>query len=114
MRTESIAGRNGDQGGFTLIELLVVIAILGVIAGVVTMSVSGMTDGADESACKAERRTIETALEAYHNEFEAYPAALGDLATSSPEFLKTAPATAKWAFTAHTDEITGAGRCAGY
>ena len=36
--------RMRGQGGFTLIELLVVIAILGVLAGVVVFSVSGLTD----------------------------------------------------------------------
>jgi len=52
------------QGGFTLIELLVVIAILAILAGVVVFAVGNATDGADESACNTERRTISTAANA--------------------------------------------------
>lgn len=52
------------QGGFTLIELLVVIAILGILAGVVVFAVSNITQGAKVNACKIEKRTIRTAIEA--------------------------------------------------
>ena len=55
---------NAGQGGFTLIELLVVIAILGILAGVVVFSVGGLTNERQESACKIDKRTIETAVEA--------------------------------------------------
>ena len=56
--------RNMGQGGFTLIELLVVIAILAILAGVAVFAVGNLTDGADENACKLERDTIRTAIEA--------------------------------------------------
>jgi prepilin-type N-terminal cleavage/methylation domain-containing protein len=54
------------EGGFTLIELLIVIVILGVLAGIVAFSVRGITDRGEESACKAEVKTIAVAEEAYY------------------------------------------------
>ena len=51
--------------GFSLIELLLVIVILGILTTVVVLSVSGMTSEAEESACLADRRTLEKAGEAY-------------------------------------------------
>lgn len=58
------AARREDRG-FTLIELLIVIIILGILAAIVVFSVRGITDRGDESACKTEIRTVETAYEAY-------------------------------------------------
>lgn len=56
--------RNMGQGGFTLIELLVVIAILAILAGVAVFAVGNLTDGADANACKLEKDTIRTAIQA--------------------------------------------------
>lgn len=52
------------EGGFTLIELLVVIAILGILAGVVVISVRGITNRGQASACRIDKREIATAEEA--------------------------------------------------
>ena len=57
--------RKGEDG-FTLIELLLVIVILGVLAAIVVFSVSGITDRGEESACKAEVKTVAVAEEAYY------------------------------------------------
>ena len=57
--------RMRGQGGFTLIELLVVIAILGVLAGVVVFAVNGIQSNADDSACKIDKRTLQTAVQAF-------------------------------------------------
>ena len=74
--------------GFTLIELLVVIVILGVLAAVVVFSINGITDNSEKSACEQQKRTIETAVEAFRAETGAYPTAVGDL---DPDFLREAP-----------------------
>lgn len=55
--------RNGD--GFSLIELLLVIVIIGIMATVVVVSVGGIRADAEDSACLADRRTLEKAGEAY-------------------------------------------------
>jgi prepilin-type N-terminal cleavage/methylation domain-containing protein len=54
-----------QDDGFTLVELLVVIAILGILAGIVVFSVSGISDKGQTSACKTEKATLQTAQEAY-------------------------------------------------
>jgi prepilin-type N-terminal cleavage/methylation domain-containing protein len=75
------ARRNGENG-FTLIELLIVIVILGILAAIVVFSVSGITDKGNTSACKADKATVETAVEAYYaNQTTSpatYPADLAD------------------------------------
>jgi prepilin-type N-terminal cleavage/methylation domain-containing protein len=58
--------------GFTLIELLIVIIILGILATVVVFAVAGIRDSGDKSACEAELRSVETALEAYYAENGVY------------------------------------------
>ena len=55
-----------DDTGFTLVEVLIVIVILGVLAMVVVAAVGGIVSGGQESSCRAERRTLATAIEAYY------------------------------------------------
>jgi prepilin-type N-terminal cleavage/methylation domain-containing protein len=57
-------GRKGQQG-FTLIELLVVVTILGILAGIVTLSLVGLTTNANVQACTSEYKTVQTALDAF-------------------------------------------------
>ena len=60
----NLRGKNGQQG-FTLIELLVVVTILGILAGIVTLSLVGLTTHANVQACNQEKATIQAALDAY-------------------------------------------------
>jgi prepilin-type N-terminal cleavage/methylation domain-containing protein len=61
---ENLRGKKG-QRGFTLIELLVVVTILGVLAGIVTLSLVGLTTNANTQACNTEYKTVQSALDAY-------------------------------------------------
>jgi prepilin-type N-terminal cleavage/methylation domain-containing protein len=64
-----------NDEGFTLIELLIVIVILGILATVVVFAVGGITTRGKESACDADRNTIEVAIEAYNAQYGVYPTA---------------------------------------
>ena len=85
IRTRTEAGR---EDGFTLIELLIVIVILGILAGIVVFSVSGITDRGKNSACSADLKTVQVASEAYFAKTSSYAATIGDL---SPSFLQSVP-----------------------
>jgi prepilin-type N-terminal cleavage/methylation domain-containing protein len=73
---KNLRGRKGQQG-FTLIELLVVVTILGILAGIVTLSLVGLTTNANVQACSQEYKTVQAALDAYmaNNNATTIPAA---------------------------------------
>jgi general secretion pathway protein G len=70
-----------NESGFTLIELLIVIVILGVLAGIVVFAVAGINDKGETSACDADVKTLEVAVEAYYAKEGVYPGTLTDLKT---------------------------------
>ena len=80
--------------GFTLIELLIVIVILGILATVVVFAVGGITDQGEVSACKADYKTLEVAVEAYRAQEGSYPAAgtAAALTTGTQNYLRSTPA----------------------
>ena len=73
--------------GFTLIELLIVIVILGILATVTVFAVSGIVDRGGDSACAAELKTVEVAIEAYVATEGSQPASMDVLEGT---FLRTA------------------------
>jgi general secretion pathway protein G len=56
---------NKQDKGFTLVELLIVIVILGILATVTVFAVRGITNQGETSACAADEKTLQTAVEAY-------------------------------------------------
>ncbi len=68
-----LASVHKDQRGFTLIELVVVVLIIGVLAGIAMPRLASAWDDAKTSACKANLKQIEAALELYYFENNKYP-----------------------------------------
>jgi len=62
-RHETITGVKRRDRGFTLIELLIVIAILGILSTIVVLSVRGIQDRGQASACSTDKKSLETAYE---------------------------------------------------
>ena len=73
METELVEAKQSDRG-FTLVELLIVIVILGILATVTVFAVRGITDQGKTSACQSDKKTLETASEAYMAQNGSYPA----------------------------------------
>ncbi len=93
MLQRAMEKKRAGEGGFTLIELMIVIVILGILAAIVVFAVGGIQDRGTQSACKANVKTVEVALEAYYAKNTAYPAAndFTALTTAPNKFLKTVP-----------------------
>ena len=113
MNTTTAREREQADEGFTLIELLIVIVILGILAGIVVFAVGTATSDSKTSACKADKKTLTTALEAYKAKTGSYPSSAqssssNDLVSS---YLKTWPGSSDTTFTvaATTGAITVVG-----
>ena len=86
------------DGGFTLIELLIVIVILGVLAGIVVFAVQAFNDNGKVSACKADKKNVEIAAEAFYA--QSNPAICpASIAALVPKYLKEVPGTANYTIT---------------
>jgi len=77
------------ESGFTLIELLIVIVVLGILAAVVIFALSGVTGSSAVSACNADAKSVEVAVEAYHTSNDAWPS--GGSGSLVPTYLRTWP-----------------------
>jgi len=99
--------RMRGQGGFTLIELLVVIAILAVLGGAVVIGIGSLRGNAEESVCKTDKETIETAAEAYKTTAGAYPASVAALEAPAVALVKVKPAPNKASDNFTIDATTG-------
>ena len=84
------------------------------LAGIVVFSVRGITDRGDASACKANQKTAEVAVEAYYAKNGSNPA---NLAALVPTFLKSDPSDAavdakqRVSYNAGTGVVTGGTSC---
>lgn len=79
-----------SKKGFTLIELLIVIVIIGILAGIVIGVVgTSAQNKAKDAKYKANVHEIQTALEQYFTDNNAYPATLAALQSSTPQYLES-------------------------
>jgi prepilin-type N-terminal cleavage/methylation domain-containing protein len=88
-----------EETGFTLIELLVTIAILGVLFGIVTLTLTGVGTNASTTSHTAEAAVVQSAADIWlaatpgNSLSAATPAYLDPSSTSVPfgEYLRAAP-----------------------
>lgn len=81
------AVRKNDKG-FTLTELLIVIVILGVLTGIVVFAVGAFSDRGVKAACSADKRIVQTAVEAFYAKNGTYPDDVAALGTATNNFLR--------------------------
>lgn len=100
------ARRANGEGGFTLIELLIVIIILAILAGIVVFAVGGTSKNAAVAACNSDAKSVETAVEAYDAQMNAFPT-MSQLVESTTDangnpvgpWLRSTPGTAYYVIT---------------
>jgi type IV pilus assembly protein PilA len=79
--------RTQDEKGFTLIELLVVILIIGILAAIALPAFLNQREKAQDSEAKSGARTVQTAMETYYTDKQAYTTgttAIADLVAIEP------------------------------
>jgi general secretion pathway protein G len=87
-----------DETGLTLIELLIVIVVLGILAAVVIFSLGGVTADAAVSACEANAKTTEIAVQAYEAQGDGTPpASLVALTQGANPYLEFVPSSSYYA-----------------
>jgi prepilin-type N-terminal cleavage/methylation domain-containing protein len=94
--------RAAREDGFTLTELLIVVVVLGILAGIVVFAVNTFASDSEKAACEADKKTVQTAAEAFKAKSTAntYPASTAALKTAG--LLRDDITGKKWSFTIDT------------
>ena len=77
--TKKIKKTKKSKRGFTLVELLVVVAIIGLMAAVALVALNSARQKARDARRVADIRQVQTALEMYYSDQNAYPIHAGIL-----------------------------------
>ena len=87
--------RHGSKpAGFTLIELLVVIAIIGLLSTLAVVALNNARMKSRDAKRVSDIKQIQTALELYYNDANAYPASLtlgGSIASNGVTYMSSVP-----------------------
>jgi len=106
---EARRAEKDDEGGFTLIELLIVIVVLGILAAIVVFAVQNLTGQSAKVACKADGKTIETAIEAQKAQVPGTTAAVPttngyvtDINKLVPLYVRSVPNSTRYVYSLGT------------
>src|SRR5262245_11011761 len=102
------AKRARHEGGFTLIELLITIVVVGVLAAVVIIGVSGLTNKGSTSACAGSADAARVAAVVHYSNTSpsAYPTDFSQFTASE---LSVAPGVTPSPIPANTLQLNGNG-----
>jgi general secretion pathway protein G len=78
-----------NNSGFTLIELILVMVIIGILAGAVSLNLSGRVTDANKARVQSDLKVYETAIDMYaieHN--DNYPKTLSELNSGERTYVK--------------------------
>jgi general secretion pathway protein G len=93
---------DNDEQGFTLVELLIVVIVLGILAAVTVFGLSGATAKSAVSACNADAKSVEIAVEAYRANQGVFPPDQAHLlppGTAGQVYLRIWPNSTHYAIT---------------
>lgn len=76
-----------NKKGFTLIELLVVIAIIGLLSTLAVVALSSARQKARDSKRLSDLKQVQTALELYYTDNNAYPTAVASSTLGAGSFV---------------------------
>lgn len=80
------------QKGFTLIELLVVIAIIGLLSTLAVVALNNARMKSRDAKRVSDIKQIQTALELYYNDANAYPASIASpIASGGVTYMASVP-----------------------
>lgn len=85
-KTERVLGRAAN--GFTLIEILLVVVIIGLLAGIVTVSIPKHLEKARVNKARADIQGIGVAIQSYYMNEGRYPASLPALSEGDDPYLE--------------------------
>jgi len=80
-----------SKKGFTLVELLIVVLILGALAAIAVPRIIGGATSAKTNACKTNVDLINSQIELYYANNDAWPSAIGDVTGDTDYFPDGAP-----------------------
>lgn len=86
--------KSSKRAGFTLIELLVVIAIIGLLSTLAVVALNNARLKSRDAKRVSDIKQIQTALELYYNDANAYPAAVtggGTIANAGVTYMSAVP-----------------------
>jgi type II secretion system protein G len=80
-----------SRKGLTLVELLIVVIILGALAAIAIPRITTSSTDAKRNACSTNVDTLNTAIEMYNIDHDAWPSALSDVDANTAYFPDGAP-----------------------